>query len=148
MSGNQGAFNHLVHGEPLTAGHDVYVWLRNRFLSLPTWAQNFFAKEGDDELTILKGLIPVAMKDIVSGGFSTDAFVQAGKDVLAQLVAQNVTTFTMQEVMAHINMAVASDPDAQAVLVAAKGVLGIASITVPGDTTVAAVTTDDAGQTA
>src|ERR1700722_13721235 len=64
-------------------------------------------KTATDEGNILKGLIPVAVNDVVTGGFTTEAFIKAGKDVLAQLMAQNITTFNMQYVMSLINAEVA-----------------------------------------
>lgn len=123
MSGNQGALNKLSHLDILGALHDAATWLKNRFSSLPSWTQVFLSKGGDQELTILKSAIPVAVKDVTEGGFTTAAFVKAGKDVLAQLIAQNISTFTLQDVMANLNMAVSADPDAQAALAGVKAVV-------------------------
>lgn len=64
-------------------------------------------KASTEEGNILKGLIPIAVNDVVAGGFTTASFVMAGKDVLAKLIEQNITTFNMQYVMALLNAEVA-----------------------------------------
>lgn len=108
MSGNQGALNHIEHGEFLAGLHDVAVYLKNRFVSLPAWVQNFLNKTGTQEYNILQGLVSTGVNDVVAGGLTTASFVQAGKDIFNQLVAQNISTFTMQDVMANLNMAVSA----------------------------------------
>lgn len=79
------------------------------FLRSNAWPglKSLLKKASGSEQSILKNLIPIAVKDVVAGGFSTDSFVTAGKDVLQQLIAQNITTFNMQYVMALINAEVA-----------------------------------------
>lgn len=81
--------------------------------------QHFLTEAESDEGKILEGLADVAVNDIATGGFSTASFVNAGKDVLAQLIAKNISTFTMQHVMAMLNIKViplvpAAQPAAQA----------------------------------
>jgi hypothetical protein len=84
------------------------------FTSLPTWLQSFVSKMATDEGAILDGLVTVAVKDIEAGGLSTASFVAAAKDVFAKLVAQNISTFTLQDVFTALNSAV-SAPVAPAV---------------------------------
>lgn len=116
MDGDQGVINKLSHGEFLGALHDAATWLKNRFASLPSWVQAFLDKTGTQEYTILQSAVTAGVKDVVAGGLTTASFVTAGKDILAQLIAQNISTFTMQDVMANLNMAAAADPSANAVL--------------------------------
>lgn len=121
MDGDQGALNKFTHGEILAGIHDLVVSGKALFARLPSWTQKFIATEAKPEAAILEGLVPVAVTDIIAGGFKTASFITAGKGVLAKLIAQNVTTYTMQSVMANLNMAVATDPAAQAALAALTG---------------------------
>lgn len=123
MDDDQGAINKLSHGELLGALHDATTWLKNRFTSLPSWVQAFLNKTGTQEYTILQSAVTAGVKDVVAGGLSTASFVAAGKDILAQLIAQNISTFSIQDVMANLNMAVAADPSAKATLASAQTAL-------------------------
>lgn len=121
MDGDQGALNKFSHGEILAGIHDLVVSGKALFARLPAWTQKFIAEEAKPEATILESLVPVAVQDIIAGGFKTASFVAAGKDVLSKLIAQNVTSYTMQSVMANLNMAVSTDPNAQAALATLTG---------------------------
>jgi hypothetical protein len=109
MSGQQGALNKLESGDVLGAIHDLFTWTRNRLAALPGFNKlfNALSTASNDELAIVESLIPVAAQDVVAGGFTTDSFVKAGKDVLAQLLAKNITKFNMQYVMSLLNAEVA-----------------------------------------
>lgn len=127
MDGDQGALNKFTHGEILAGIHDLVVSGKALFARLPSWTQKFIATEAKPEATILEGLVPVAVQDIIAGGFKTASFVAAGKDVLAKLIAQNVSSYTMQSVMANLNMAVATDPAAQTALTALTASASVAA---------------------
>lgn len=68
--------------------------------------KDFVAKAATDEGKILESLISVAAQDVIAGGFTTVSFVEAGKDVLAKLIAQNIATFNIQYIMALLNIKV------------------------------------------
>lgn len=74
---------------------------------MPDNLANFVAKAATAEGQILESLVNVGIKDVEANGFTTASFVTAGKDILAQLIAQNITTFTLQNVMAMLNIAAA-----------------------------------------
>lgn len=76
--------------------------------------KDFVAKAATDEGKILESLISVAAQDVIAGGFTTVSFVEAGKDVLAKLIAQNIATFNIQYILALLNIKVA--PSAPAVV--------------------------------
>lgn len=69
--------------------------------------KNLVRKAATEEGKILEGLIPIAVNDVVAGGLTSESFIKAGKDVLAELISKNITTFNMQYVMALINAEVA-----------------------------------------
>lgn len=60
-----------------------------------------------DQGKILQDLVETAKNDVVTGGFTTVSFVAAGKDVLAKLVAQEINEFSLQHIIALINISVA-----------------------------------------
>lgn len=68
----------------------------------------FVEMAATDEGKILEGLISTAAQDVLTGGLTTASFVAAGKDVLAKLVAQNISTFNLQAVMAMLNIKVSA----------------------------------------
>lgn len=72
---------------------------------LPSWLVSFIDKAGTAEGKILTGLVSIAINDVKTGGFTTDSFIAAAKDVYAQLAAQNITTFTLQDIFAMLNTA-------------------------------------------
>lgn len=69
--------------------------------------KSFLGKVESSEGQILEGLVSTAAQDVVSGGFTTASFVAAGKDVLAKLLAENISTFNLQYVIAALNIKVA-----------------------------------------
>lgn len=69
--------------------------------------KEFVTKLATTEGQILEDLITVAATDVVAGGFTTASFVTAGKDVLAKLVAQNISTFNIQYILGLLNIKVA-----------------------------------------
>ena len=96
-------FLDLIRGNFSQAVTDFNTWWDN----VPAWAKNFLTKITGDEGAILESLVSTAVTDVQSGGVTTASFVAAGKDVLAKLEAQNISTFNMQYVMAAINAAAA-----------------------------------------
>lgn len=93
----------LVHGNFSNA----WKRLEDFWSGLPAPVRSFVGSLGTDEGKILQSLVDVAVKDVQVNGFTTASFVTAGKDVLAQLIAQNISTFTMQHVMAAVNISAA-----------------------------------------
>lgn len=87
--------------------------LEDFWSSLPAPIRAFIGKLATDEGKILQGLVNEALPDLEKNGFTTAGFVQTGKDILAKLLAQNITTFNMQEVMAAVNAAAAPLAPAQ-----------------------------------
>src|SRR4051812_25835725 len=84
--------------------------LKDWYSGLPAWMRAIGDKIGTQEGVVFKSLVQVGLQDVVSGGFTTVAFIKAGKDILAQLIAQEIKIFSMQDVMAALNMAVAALP--------------------------------------
>lgn len=78
--------------------------LEDFWAGLPIVFKSFVSSLETDEGKILSNLVGVAVKDVEAAGFTTVSFVTAGKDVLAQLIAQNINTFTIQHVMAALNI--------------------------------------------
>ena len=95
-------FLDIIRGDFSQAVNDFNSWWGN----LPPWAKNFINKLKGSEGAILQGLVAVAAADVQTGGLTTASFVNAGKDVYAKLVAQNISTFSLQYVIAAINQAV------------------------------------------
>lgn len=91
------------------AGDFSHAWSRIQdwWNSMMPELKDFVTKAATDEGKILESLIVVAAQDVITGGLTTASFVAAGKDVLAKLIAQNVTTFNMQYIMALLNVKVA-----------------------------------------
>lgn len=87
---------------------NAYARLADWYSGWPVWLKVFASKLATDEGIILQGLVNVAATDVKTNGLNTDSFINAGKDVLAKLEAQNISTFTLQEVISAINMAVAA----------------------------------------
>lgn len=85
----------------------VYDDIVKSLQKLPPAVQKFITELESDEGLILQNLIDVAVKDVETAGFTTASFVAAGKDVLAQLIAQNISTFSIQKVIGLINIAAA-----------------------------------------
>ena len=108
MSANE-FFADLFAGNVGHAVKRLEDWFSGWPAPLKLFATKLLSKEGK----ILEGLVAVAVADIISGSLTTDAFVSAAKDVFGKLVEQNVTTFTLQDVFAQLNIAV-SDSVAQA----------------------------------
>ena len=91
----------LIHGNFSNA----WTRLQDFWNTLPAPVRSFVGNLGTDEGKILQGLVNTALPDLEKNGFTTAGFVATGKDILAQLVAQNITTFTLQHVIATINIA-------------------------------------------
>ena len=85
----------------------VYEDVVKSLQKLPPSVQNFISALESDEGQILQNLVSVAVKDVETAGFTTASFVAAGKDVLAQLVSQNISTFSIQNILGLINIAAA-----------------------------------------
>jgi hypothetical protein len=66
--------------------------------------KSFIDKAATAEGKILNSLVTVGVTDLAKNGFTTAGFVATGKDILAQLVAQNISTFSLQEVMVMLNI--------------------------------------------
>lgn len=86
------------------AGKRVADWFRAE-----AWPglKKLVTKASGEEEKILEEVITQAVQEVLAGGLTTDAFVTAGKNALAALIAKNVTTFNMQYVMALVNAEVA-----------------------------------------
>lgn len=86
--------------------------------TLPAPVRSFVSDLGTDEGKILQGLVVTALPDLEKNGFTTAGFVKTAEDILAQLIAQNISTFTLQHVIAAVNIAasplVSVAPTAQA----------------------------------
>lgn len=73
------------------------------FKKLPQPVQDFVAKLESDEGQLLQTLAETAIQDVVTGGFTTASFVTAGKDVVAQALAQG-KTIAISDAMAQLNI--------------------------------------------
>lgn len=85
---------------------NAYARLKDWWKTTLPSLKDFMNKAATDEGKILEGLISTAAQDVLAGGLTTASFVAAGKDVLAKLIAQNISTFNMQYVMALLNIEV------------------------------------------
>lgn len=103
----------------LFSGNFTNAWARieDWWNSMMPELKDFVTKAATTEGQILESLISVAAQDVIAGGFTTASFVSAGKDVLAKLIAQNISTFNIQYIMALLNIKVS--PSAPAVAVPA-----------------------------
>lgn len=79
--------------------------LEDWYVGAPQWLKDFIHKSESQEAAILQGLIHMALPDLQKNGFTTAGFVATAKDILAQLVAQNISTFTIQDIFANLNAA-------------------------------------------
>lgn len=80
------------------------------FEALPAWLQAFASKLGGQEVTILDGLISSAastlMTDITDPSqLATATIVTQAKAIYAELVTQNIGTFTLQDIFSALNAA-------------------------------------------
>lgn len=73
---------------------------------LPAWLKTPVSMAATAEFKILESLLDVAAQDVLAGGLTTESFVNAGKDIVAKLVQQNITTFNIQYVMGMLNLKV------------------------------------------
>lgn len=73
---------------------------------LPSWAQTLVTTLETGEGQILSGLVQTASQDVIKGGLTTASFVTAAKDVITQLIAQEIK-LGEQLVYAALNAAVA-----------------------------------------
>ncbi len=94
------------------------------FHSLPAWIQAFVTKIGSQEGTILQGLVNAAvadlMQDIQNPSQLSSAQIGAqAAAIFAQLVSQNISTFTLQDVYATLNTALSAQSAAGAAATAA-----------------------------
>lgn len=76
-------------------------------LGVPPFVVAFVDKALTDEAKILASLVATAKADLSAASTTAD-YVAASKDIYAQLVAQNISTFNLQYVFAMINMAVSA----------------------------------------
>lgn len=90
-------------------GNFSHAWQRwqDFYSGLPAPIRRVVGLLGTDEGKILQSLVDLAVKDVAANGFTTASFVTAGKDVLASLIAKNISTFTIQHVMAVVNLTAA-----------------------------------------
>ncbi len=108
-------FEDLVEGNESHAYSRLKDWWDN---TAEPDLKSFVDKASSAEGKILSNLITIGLADLAKNGFTTAGFVKTGEDVLVQLVAQNVSTFSLQEVMAMLNIkaaplvAAAATPDA------------------------------------
>lgn len=94
----------LFTGNVSHAWSRVSDWMLNS-LGLPPWLVDLISKALGAEFKILQGLVEVAKTDL-STASSKDDYVAAAKDVLAKLIEQNISTFSLQYIFAMINAAV------------------------------------------
>lgn len=94
-------FKDLFTGNISHAGDRFMDWWNG---SASPALKHFLTETESEEGKILQDLVGTAIKDVEAGGFTTASFVTAGKDVLAQLIARNIETFTIQHVMAMLNI--------------------------------------------
>lgn len=87
----------------MTIFERFYAWVINLSPAVKTFLELLETDEGK----IAQDLINTAKNDVVAAGFTTASFVAAGKDVLAKLVAQEITEFSLQHIIAMLNIAVA-----------------------------------------
>jgi hypothetical protein len=73
------------------------------FHKLPKPVQDFIVKLESDEGQLLQTLAEAALAGVIQGGFSTAAFVAAGKSIVAQAAAQG-KTILISDAMAQINI--------------------------------------------
>lgn len=78
----------VLAGNFTNAAHRVKDWWTN---SAPQWLKNVITTVETKEGKILQTLLPIAAQDVIAGGFSTDSFVKAAKDIGAALAKQNIT---------------------------------------------------------
>ena len=100
------------------SGNITHAW--SRFLDflasmgLPTWLVSLIGKVGQQEGKILAALIETAVPDLLKNGLTTAGFVQTANDIFSQLAAQNISTFTLQDVFSLLNAAVSNAPQVPA----------------------------------
>jgi hypothetical protein len=96
--------NDVLHGNFSHAEARVEDWWDN---SLSPGFKLFITKVKDDEGKILQGLVAVAARDVLAGGFTTASFVTAALDVGSKLLAQNIVML-QTDIFAALNIEVAS----------------------------------------
>jgi hypothetical protein len=101
----------------MTVFQRISDFVTSLFHSLPTWMQTAIHNAFSAEFKILSSLVDVAVKDIETGGLTSASAVSAAKDIYAQLVAQNISTFNLQYVFSILNAALASSSVATPVVV-------------------------------
>lgn len=94
-----GFFKDLFNGDFPGVWQDIL----SAFKKLPQPVQDFIIKLESDEGQLMQQLCSVAVKDVVSGGFSTASFIAAGKDVVAQALAQG-KTIGISDAIAELNI--------------------------------------------
>lgn len=87
-----------------SAGHRFKDWLVS---SAWPGLKSLMKEAASEEGTIVEKIIENAANNVLARGLTTEVFVDEGKKALAELVAQNITTFNMQHVMSLINAEVA-----------------------------------------
>jgi len=96
-------FSDLFEGDFAKAWQDIV----KMYSGLPPAVKTFLNKLGTVEGKLLEELASVAFQDVVAGGYTTAAFVAAGKDVVAKGLAQE-KTILMSEAMAQLNILASS----------------------------------------
>ena len=94
--------------EDLSKGNFSHAFkrLENFFDTMPTWLKNFLITLKSDEGKILLAAAEEYAKKLVGGDLSTATFVQAVKDIEAELATEGVKLLR-QDVFAALNAAVA-----------------------------------------
>jgi len=94
-----GFFNHLFHAEFAAAWNDIVLG----FQKLPQPVQDFIRKLGTDEGQLIIRLAEAELPALIAAGFTTASFVQAGKNIVSNALAQGKTV-AISEAMAQINI--------------------------------------------
>jgi len=104
-----GFLGDLLSGNLSKAWEDIV----KGFARLPDWLQSFISKMGTDEVAILSGLCNDAIADLMAdianpSALTTAQITAQAKAIFAKLVAQNVSTFTLQDVFSALNSALSA----------------------------------------
>ena len=82
---------------------DVIGTIEGWFASLPKEVQDYLERLKTDEGSLLQRLALTAVQDVVSAGFTSASFVTAGKDIVAQALAQG-KTIAINDAIAQVNI--------------------------------------------
>jgi hypothetical protein len=98
---------------------------------LPASLQAIVVLAVTDEGKILQGLVTTAAQDVITDGLTTASFTQAAKNVISQLVSQNIA-LGEQIVYTFLNAAVASTVPSTVTLTSTADTAPVAADTVSG----------------